>query len=115
MQLGALQPDGAPLRTHLQRRAQNTGQVDPMLMVPPVPSCAAGLWRLWCRMSKTRPAGMGPSPITHQEIDSACRLYQVQLSPWEVETLLDLDDVAMRHAGEQMSKQQKQQRNKARQ
>lgn len=110
MQLGAAQGDGATLRVHLQRLAASTGKVDPLLDVPAVPTCAAALWHLWCSLNQTRPSGMGPSPISHQEIAAACHLHGVQLSTWEVDTLIQLDGVALRHAGEQMSKQQ---RNKA--
>lgn len=107
MQLGATQGDGATLRVHLQRLAASTGKVDPLLDVPPVPGCAAALWQLWCNLSQTRPPGMGPSPITHQEIAAACQLYGTPLSAWEVDTLIKLDAVALRHANEAMSKNAK--------
>jgi hypothetical protein len=104
MELSELQGDGASLRTHLQRLAANTGRVDERLDTPGVPPCAGALWGLWAGLTQTRQSGMGPSPITHQEIAAACGLYGVQLNPWEVETVLQLDGVVMRHAAAQSAK-----------
>jgi hypothetical protein len=98
MTLDEAQGDGTSLRTHLRRVLIMTGQCDPMLDIPPVPKCAAALWRLWLFLSGTRPPAMGLSPISHQEIAAAAHLYRLDLVPWEVETLLQLDRVAMSFA-----------------
>lgn len=95
MALDEPQGDGTPLRAHLRRVLIMTGKCDPLLDVPPVPQCASALWRFWSSLSSTRPSSMGLSPISHQEIAAASVLHRVTLVPWEVETILQLDRVAM--------------------
>ena len=80
---------------HLQRACANTGQADPLLEPLTPPECLTALWGLWRTVARTRQSGMAPQPLTHQEIEAACRLYSVALTPWEVETLLQLDGVAV--------------------
>jgi hypothetical protein len=105
-----VQGDGAPLRVHLQRLAQNTGRVDERLQGPGVPRCVAALWGFWLLLTQTRQAGLGPSPITHQEVRAACDLHGVRLTPWEVETLLQLDGVVIRHSAQQSQQTAKRKR-----
>lgn len=39
---------------------------------------------------------MGPSPITFPDIAAWCQLHRRRLTPWEVDTIKDLDAVYLR-------------------
>lgn len=97
--LSALQGDGASLRTHLQRHAQNTGHIDPQLQVNWPPEGKA-LWRIFNGLARA-PSMSGPGPISQQEIQAWMQNNQTRMTPWELDVLADFDRVAM----ESMAKQ----------
>lgn len=96
MQLAALQGDGAPLRTHLERLHRNTGKVHPLLAEGRrhVPPAVAALWQTFRTLSATRaPAGANGAlaAITCGDIAAWERVHRVRLTVWEVETILEAD------------------------
>lgn len=95
MELGARQPDGATLRTHLQRAYQNTGRADPLLDAEGVPTEMRPLWEAYLTLSATRRTGMGLSPLTLTDIEAWQRLHGVRLTPWELDTLIDIDAASL--------------------
>ncbi len=97
MQLAHREGDGATLREHLQRLAGNTGRVDPRLRGG-VPKAAENVWQLYTALGIQRRSGMGMHPLTFSDIEAWCRLYGVQLNPWELDTILELDAASLRMA-----------------
>ncbi|MGA1296975.1 MAG: phage tail assembly chaperone [Burkholderiaceae bacterium] len=87
--------DGATLRTHLQRLAYSSGKVDARLEAPPPARAVRGLWDAFLMLSASRRSGMSPHPLTMVDIEAYCRMANIQLSNWELETLIALDAVAM--------------------
>lgn len=104
MQLGARQKDGSTLRQHLQAAAAMSGVADPLLEVPRVPVAARALWATFLTLSAVRRSGMGPHPLTLTDIEAWCRLADVRLTPWELDTLIALDAASLRAAAEAQPK-----------
>lgn len=69
---------------------------------PEMPELEAGahLAGYLFEIGPTMPAGMGPSAITHQEIQSWQALCQVRLKPWEVRALRRLSFEYLRESRE---------------
>jgi len=103
MHLQERQGDGATLRQHLQRLATNTGKVDDRLL-DAVPPAGAQLWDTYQLLSASRRSGMGLHSLTLVDIEAWCRLYRVQLTPWELDTLIHIDAAALAIAAEQQSR-----------
>lgn len=49
------------------------------------------LWQWFCDLSDWRDSSMGVGSLSHQEIESWARLYQVDISPFEVDVLRKID------------------------
>lgn len=58
---------------------------------PELPAEVAELWRAFLRLSGRRARGMDLHPITYEAIAIYQRLYRYEFSPWEIETLEELD------------------------
>ena len=97
MRLEAAQGDGATLRTHLERLHTATGELDVRLAASrrPLPPALRSLWHLFVTLSHCRAGDGGIAP---SEIEAYGRLHRLRFSPWEVDTLLDID-LAWRAAG----------------
>jgi hypothetical protein len=89
--LAQRQGDGATLRTHLQRAAE-TGRVDERLFNS-CPKGAESLWSAFGQIGRSRPSGFGVAPISLVEIESWQRLFGVTLTPWEIDTIIEVDAV----------------------
>lgn len=89
------------MRDHLIAASQATGQPpDELLPVPIPPGCDA-LWQTFMELHRARSAGMGgPAAISWQDILAWQAINGVQLNPWEVSVIQQLDRVAV----EQMAK-----------
>lgn len=93
--LAARQPDGATLREHLQSAAAQ-GQVDELLVAEPLPAAARPLWRVFMSIAgQRRSGGMGPSSLTFTDVEAYQRLYGVQFTPWELDTLFAIDAASL--------------------
>lgn len=62
---------------------------------PPPPDSLVYVLRYFSILNRGRPIGPGGSmlPIPPSEIDAAARLLGIRFTPWELDTLLILDDV----------------------
>lgn len=104
MELGTRLTDGATLREHLQRAAENTGGrvVDARLFPVLVPVEVGAVWGAFLSLTLSRRSGMGLSPLTLVDIESWSRMSGVSLTAWELETLLAVDHatLAAMHAQE---------------
>lgn len=97
MALSRREGDGKPLRVHLQQLARNTGRVDERLLLQ-VPAAVEQLWELFMSWAVHRRSGMGLHPLTFTDAEAWCRLYGVRLTPWELDTLFELDAATLRVA-----------------
>lgn len=99
--MSARQGDGATLRTHLQRHARNTGQIDPLLLTE-WPREGRMVW--WAFNTMGRQYGMaGPLPITATEIDAWQRVHGIRLTPWELSMIRVFDQIALEAAAQKDS------------
>ena len=62
------------------------------------PRLGVTLWGVFAQLGRSRPTGFGPSALSFQEIESWQRLYNVRLTAWELDTIIELDSVFMRGA-----------------
>jgi hypothetical protein len=102
-ELDEQQEDGSTLRQHLQRLAANTGRADERLFIECPAGCKA-IWSVFAHLGRTRPRGMGASGIAFAEIEAWQRLTGVQLSPWELDALTEIDARVLAQAGKKGSK-----------
>lgn len=103
MDLQQREGDGATLRQHLQRLHANTGRVDPRL-VAEIPPAGQQLWDTYLQLDASRQSGMSAQPITLHDLDAWGRLYGVRMTPWELDTLIQLDKAALARAAEARTK-----------
>jgi hypothetical protein len=93
--------DGCTEREHLQAAARQSGDWSALAM-PPMPGGCLHLWQAYHEMAAGRPSGMGgASGIPPSEIAAWQTLSGVQLTPWEIDTILALDQVALKLLSEQ--------------
>lgn len=76
-----------------------TGKPDPLLLGQ-IPPAAQALWEAFCSLTTHRRVGFGLSPLTFVDIEAWCRLNGVDLTPWELDTLLQLDAKTLQLAAE---------------
>ena len=94
MHLAHRQPDGAPLRAHLQAAARQTRRPDPRLAAD-VPRAGAALWSAFVSLSASRaPAFSGISPLLPSEMLAWQALHGLRLTGWEIDTLTAMDSAA---------------------
>ena len=93
-ELDTRQPDGATLRTHLQRAAAQ-GKTDPLLDFVDPPKLGAPLWGVFMELNRSRPSGMGPGAIPPTEIEAWCRMNNIRLTPWEFSTIVAMDSAVL--------------------
>ena len=80
------------MRAHLQRVAQNTGEVDPRLNVE-WPRAGRPLWDAFRRIGRSMTMG-GPGPIMPENILAFQHLYGVTFTPWELDVIDAFDAIA---------------------
>lgn len=72
--------------------AEATGRPPAELAVAPMPDSVDGVWGAFISLANTRgSSGFGPCAISLSEIDAWQRLNHCTLTPWEIDTLLALD------------------------
>lgn len=85
-------PDGASKRQHLESVARQTGKLPAELDTPPIPAWAEHIVGWWAELNAARGGnGMGPNPISWADIAAWSRLTATEPSPFEVRTILALD------------------------
>lgn len=58
---------------------------------PEMPPAGLRIWRIFTDLNRTRGGGMGPAPISYQEIDAWSRLRGEPVRPFELDILRALD------------------------
>lgn len=71
------------------------GQPDPRLEPVAIPPCVAALWETFQVLAACRRSGMAAQPLCLADLEAWCRLNRVQLSSWEIETLIVVDSAAL--------------------
>ena len=95
MRLDRAEEDGQTLRAHLAAAAQQTGRPDPRLLSTP-PRLGLDIWRTYCVLNRRRPASLnGLVCVPPSEILALQQLQGVALTPWEVDTLMCMDEAAV--------------------
>lgn len=59
------------------------------------------LWSVFLQLHGARGGGVGPSPISTSDLLAYQQLHGIELNPWELDTLHQLDQVALSAAAEQ--------------
>jgi hypothetical protein len=88
----------------LQRYAASTGNVDPRLIAPPIHPCCHNIWELFIILAASRQSGMGANPLALVDIEAYCRLANITLTAFELDTLLMIDHAALSIASKKQSK-----------
>jgi len=89
---------GITKRQHLEQIERQLGR-KPIELVEPcvLPSVVAYIWAAFCRLSNRRTSSeTGVNPITFTEINAWKELLEVKVKPWEIEAILELDEVYLR-------------------
>lgn len=92
------------MRQHLQQLANSTGRVDERLLQFCPRGCEA-IWAAFAQLGRTRPRGFSAGGIQYAEIEAWQRLTGVALSPWELETLTEIDSKVLSQAAQKDRKQ----------
>lgn len=60
--------------------------------IPDFPEEMHHVWSWFLDLSRRRTTGMAPNAIGYSEIDAYCRLFGIEMMPWEIDTLTCLDE-----------------------
>jgi hypothetical protein len=77
-----------------------SGRQPEELNLPDVPGIALGVYQAWRNLSESRPSGFGKAQVSYGEIDAWQRVNNVRLTPWELETLIEMDRAGLQASGE---------------
>jgi hypothetical protein len=77
------------------RRPEKRAQYEAELACPPLPMALAYLWKAYKRMRRRKDhSDMGSvKPVGWPDIDAFVRNSRLDLQPWEIEIIEDLDDL----------------------
>lgn len=92
--------DGITEREHLEQVERQIGRRLEALEPPTqFPLLLRHVWSAFCCLSAKRTAGFsGPNPITYEQIKAWKELTETPIEAWEVEAIMQLDQVYMRVA-----------------
>lgn len=95
-------PDGHTEREHLLAMERATGIPAPELHLPVLPAGCKQLWDTFIELHNARGGtGMGgPLPIGWRDLQGWQDVRRVRLTPWEVDTLMAMDSVAVKTLSE---------------
>ena len=66
------------------------------LDLPELPESIRGLWDVFLELHMARtPGAMGMGPLTYHDLDAYQRVTSLELTPWEVQTILCVDRAAL--------------------
>lgn len=99
-ELNAVDADGVSYREILEGLIGRTVNPDRLaehqaeLACPDLPVALVYLWNAFCRLSARRGSnGFSVNPIGWPDIDAFTRHSKINLAPWEIRILEDLDDL----------------------
>lgn len=73
-----------------ERTGVKPKELEELLELPHV--CFAA-WEAFAKLNQRRTSnGFGINPITYNDIDTYCNLYQVTLEPWEIDLICAFDN-----------------------
>jgi len=92
--------NGTTEREHLEQVEAQTGKRPKALEDPtPFPSLMSHIWSAFCRLNSARSAGFaGPNPISYRDVKDWKELTETPLSAWEVDVIMELDQLYLRTA-----------------
>ena len=94
--LGKRRKDGSSELDHLLAVQKTTGKTPPELEIPPIPVGCEYILSVFMDLHASRPAGgFGPAAIPLSEVTAWQQAMRVRLTPWEVETIMHLDRMAL--------------------
>lgn len=104
---------GISLREHLEKVEQTTGKRPAKLdEEPEIPDSAEYLWLLFWELNGRRTgSGFGGNPITYADLLAWMNIHGISLTPWEVQTLMELDAEFMSFVNGETKKKLDQQKN----
>jgi hypothetical protein len=96
-------------RDHLEQVAKQLGKsVEELESVenteepPTFPDVALHIWAAFLELHNGRTYNMsGPNPISYDTIYFWCRMMGIELTPWEIGVIKDLDNIYIRAMGEE--------------
>lgn len=62
-----------------------------MMDEPEVPAAGEHLWAIFTELSGSRSYGFGENPLAYSDIQAYCSLTQIELRPYEVILLKEMD------------------------
>jgi hypothetical protein len=74
--------------------------VAPELHLQPLSSGCKQVWDTFIELHNARGGGMGPAPISWRDLLAWQEIRGVTLTPWEVDTVMAMDSVAMKTLNE---------------
>lgn len=70
--------------------------------VPPFPELATHIWSAFLELHNGRTYGMsGPNPISYDTVYFWCQMTGIELTPWELGVVKDLDNEYIKAMGEE--------------
>lgn len=70
--------------------------------VPPFPELAIHIWSAFLELHNGRTYGMsGPNPISYDTVYFWCQMTGIELTPWELGVVKDLDNEYIKAMGEE--------------
>ena len=76
----------------------------PELILPPIPPGLDVIWDIFLQLNHMRSSGMGPSAISAVDLLAYQQLHGIELTPWELDCISALDQVALKSAADQNPK-----------
>ena len=67
---------------------------------PELPGVLQYLWEWFWELARRRGGGLGPAPITWQELDAWAGRTGKEPTPWEAALIMRLDDAYLHHLAE---------------
>jgi hypothetical protein len=89
------------LRQHLESSWDATG-IKPALLIdePELNPNIEHIWSWFFQLHHTRGGGMGPAPLTYQEMSAWSQLLQIEPTPWEISMVMMIDGVWLKTQSE---------------
>lgn len=112
--MNAVRDDGSTNRDHLEaaarqpRNSKAREAARAKLNGSALPACILYLWRWFLDLHNGRPSGgFGPGAITYSDMHAWAALTGNRPTPWDVETIKQLDYAYLKHSADQARKSRK--------
>jgi hypothetical protein len=92
------QDDGFSKKDHLKNAHKQTGELpEELANAPKLPEAASYLWAYFLHLHRQRQISAGGvQPLSYGEIEAWTRLMKQPLDPWELNTLLRVDNAFLK-------------------